>query len=114
MTLRWNPLALVTHNQIRLPRIVHHAAHVALGLPFAFLPIPLWARALLAALFAAYMKRVWIDWHRTSGRLLHLWVPYELDLPDFIADLGFTLLGAILPPPIWWLAYYPLSVVSDP
>jgi hypothetical protein len=114
MTLRWNPLALVKHNQVTLPRIVHHFAHVALGVPLWVLPVPLWARVVLAVLVASYAKRVWIDWHRTSGRLLHLWVPYELNVADFIADLGFTLLGAILPPPIWWLAYYPLSVVSDP
>ena len=115
MTVKFNPFAMANHNEWRLPRIVFHAVHVLMGVPFAFLPLPLWARLTLAGALAIYSKFVWLDWKRTSGQFFHPWVTYTLNAPDFVSDLGLTLLGVFLPAPLIFAgAYYVLSLVNDP
>lgn len=117
MTLRWNPFALVRHNQVRLPRIGHHAVHVLLGVPCLLLPFP-WSVG-VALLLALYVKHLWVDWGRTSGNLIHPWVDNEAPLLDQVSDAGLTLIGATAG---WWtghlmllaITYYLLSVVNDP
>jgi hypothetical protein len=113
--VKFNPFAMTSHNEWRLPRIVFHAVHVLMGVLFAFLPLPLWARLVLAGALAIYSKFVWIDWHRTSGRFFHPWVSYTLNAPDFVSDLGLTLLGASLPGAVVMAGgYYVLSTFNDP
>lgn len=117
MTLRWNPFAIVTHNQVKAPRIVHHAVHVLLGLPCLLLPFP-WS-VIFALILAFYVKHVWLDWHRTSGEFFHPWVENETRLLDEIGDAILTVIGATL---FWWLGhplvliptYYAISLVNDP
>src|SRR4051794_20636682 len=100
MILKWNPFALATHNQIRMPRIAHHAAHVALGVA-AWLVVGELARGSVAAtvaiaiVLAWYEKHVWIDWHRTSGRVFHGWVANTSSPLDWASDLALTVLGAL-------------------
>lgn len=116
--LRPNPFAVMTHNGVRWPRILHHLVHVALGLPIALLArwlgLTLDTVVVLAFLVAIANKCVWLDLKRR--RVVWTgWPPDGIEPLDFIADEGFTLLGATLPP--LWLAlpaYYLLSLVSDP
>lgn len=113
--MKLNPFAVADHNEWRLPRIVFHLTHVLMGVPFAFLPLPLWARLVLAGSLAIYSKFVWIDWRRTSGQFFHPWVGYTLNTPDFVSDLGLTLLGTLLPGVLVTTgAYYVLSTFNDP
>lgn len=116
MILHANPFAVVRHNQWRLPRVVFHVAHIAAGvLAFAFamlLDAPSLA-PVLATGFALLLKCLWIDWHRTSGRLLHLQPFGRHDPLDVASDLGLALLGALLPPLLVALpAYYVLSLFN--
>ena len=126
ITLTWDPFEVVTHDGVPLPRILHHGAHALIGLAVLLLthPVhaPLWLVLVLAALAAWYDKHTWFDWHLSSGRFFHPWVPYTLNLPDFVGDAAFTLMGATA---LFWVAswqhglfaaaiYYPLSLVNDP
>lgn len=121
MTAVWNPFTVVSHNEHRTARIVFHAAHVAIGLLVglvAFLihaPVA-WTVA-VAFLAALVDKCIWVDWHRTSGTLLHWTGLHGLDDPwHFASDAGLTILGAVAFSVPWWqlcLAYYPISVVND-
>jgi hypothetical protein len=114
-----NPFAVATHNQVRAPRFVFHASHIAIGAAvwlvghwFGWPPL---VTVLLAAALAIYSKFVWFDWHRSSGRLFHPWVSYALNPEDFAADLGLTLLGAVMPRPIVFVGcYLVLSIFADP
>lgn len=122
--MKFNPFEVVTHNQIRAPRIVHHAAHVALGLVVGWISgrlyhDPFWLVLADAAGLAFYEKHVWLDWHRTSGTFFHPWVPYTLNVADFASDMGLTLMGALLvigalPPLAALPIYYVLSLFNDP
>jgi hypothetical protein len=124
MTLRWNPFTRANHNQWNgWPRAFFHLTHVALGVPFLALGILLhltWPIVLIiATLCALAEKRVWVDWHRTSGRLFH-WTAWEItDWPDFWSDLGLTLLGAglFITAPFtslvaWLVTFYALSTFN--
>jgi hypothetical protein len=102
MRICLNPFAVATHNQVRAPRFVFHASHIAIGA--AVWLVGHW-----------YSKFVWFDWHRSSGRLFHPWVSYALNPEDFAADLGLTLLGAVMPRPILFVGcYLVLSIFADP
>lgn len=120
MTANWNPFAVVDHNEHRTWRLVFHAAHIAIGLPIALAGRILHADVawLIAAAVTVAMldKCSWIDWHRSSGKLLHWTGLHGLGDPwHFVSDAAFTTMGALaLVMPWWgWCFYYPLSVVND-
>jgi hypothetical protein len=116
-TLLFNPVAIVTHNEWRLPRVVFHLAHVALGLPISLLALafhmPLAWSVVAAAAIAVLDKCVWLDWHRTSGRLFNP-KPFAIGDPwDFVSDLGLTIVGALAPCTRWTpVAIYALSTFN--
>lgn len=125
--LRWNPVAMATHNGERWPRVVHHLTHILLG-------AGVWVGAWLASfvfggpylvpllgcgmLVAVLDKCEWVD--VPDRRLVWTgWPKRPMNWPDFAADLGFTLIGATVAcwGARWWVAlpvYYVLSLFSDP
>lgn len=118
--MKFNPFAMASHNEWRLPRIAFHASHVLMGVPVWALArathAPLWAVLVAAVLLSVLGKFTWLDWKRTSGTFLHFPVsPAPIDWPDMVSDTGLTVLGALLPAPlVFAVVYYVLSTVNDP
>lgn len=121
-SIHWNPLSVVDHNQHRWPRIAFHAVHVALGVPLALAGdvFHLPGIVLLAAAFVvqSLAKCIWIDWRRTSGRLLHWTGLHEHEPFDYASDVLLTMLGALVLVALpahalgWGIAYYCCSTFN--
>jgi hypothetical protein len=110
--MKWNPFALHGHNGWKLPRVLFHLSHAALGLPAAiagFLGAPWWAVLVLVLVLCYVDKVVWLHWgpaaNVTGWRveslftrhvtlIWHQWV--VTDYVDLVSDCLLTGLGGFL------------------
>lgn len=105
--MKWNPFTLHAHNGWKLPRVVYHLSHAALGLPIAGLgllhvsPIIIVSLVIIACFID---KIVWLHWGPTVNHFRHVtlvWHPWVVtDYVDLLSDSLLTAMGASIY--LWW------------
>lgn len=123
--LSLNPFKMSIHNSVRMPRIVNHLLHFAIGfvvwavmqlvIPAVFhVTFPLWAIVIALLVADVWNKCSWID---TVNKKIWWWVPWpEVMVWDFIGDTILTLMPVLITLCPWAMipVYYLASLLSDP